>query len=126
MKDVRPIEMNDGKTVYVKEPSQPGLETKLTALFERLPELCYTMVSGNAPGERIGIIKRGESGYYLTDFDSKTTSKEIVEECVAEFNKRLGVKPSQVEAMEIGSMFGWDVPGADPDKFKNLDEMEKT
>lgn len=83
-----------------------------------LPELCYIKVRGSDPGKRIGIIKYGETGYYLTDFDSQIMSDEIVESCVAEFNKRLGVTPAQRDAMEVGSMFGWDVPGADPKKYE--------
>lgn len=30
------------------------------------------------------------------------------------FNARHGITAAQVEAMMIGSVFGWDVPGADP------------
>jgi len=120
--DLRPIEMDDGSMAFVKEPSRPGLNGKLKERFERLPEFCYSVIAGNAPGKRIGIIKRGEAGYYLTDFDSPTAPKDLIEQVVAEQNRKMGVKPSQVEAMEIGSCFGWDVPGADPEKYKNLDE----
>ncbi|MBQ7300964.1 MAG: hypothetical protein IJW77_14110, partial [Clostridia bacterium] len=38
---------------------------------------------------------------------------------VLEMNRELGVTRPQMEAMKVGSMFGWDVPGADP---KNYDE----
>jgi hypothetical protein len=28
-----------------------------------------------------------------------------------------GVTPAQIEAMMVGSMFGWHVPGANPDRY---------
>ena len=37
---------------------------------------------------------------------------------VDDFNNTRGITPAQVLAMEIGSMFGWDVPGADPDYWQ--------
>ena len=33
-------------------------------------------------------------------------------------NERLGVDMWQRKAMEIGSMCGWDVPGADPANYQ--------
>lgn len=83
--------------------------------LDKLPELCYTFVGGNSPGERIGIIKRGESGYYAVDFDSPTATESIVRDVVRQLNSKMGVTPAQELAMSIGSMCGWDVPGADPD-----------
>jgi hypothetical protein len=38
------------------------------------PEFCYVVVPGAAPGKRIGIVKRGKKGYYLTNFDSPKAS----------------------------------------------------
>ena len=37
-----------------------------------------------------------------------------------EQNRKLGVTPAQEEAMKIGSMCGWDVPGADPDHCMDI------
>jgi len=39
-----------------------------------------------------------------------------------EMNRELGITPAQAEAMKVGSMFGWNVPGADP---KNYDANGK-
>ena len=41
---------------------------------------------------------------------------------VKEINREIGVTPAQAEAMKVGSMFGWNVPGADP---KSYDEKGK-
>lgn len=31
--------------------------------------LCYVFVNGNKAGERVGIVKFGEGGYYLAEVD---------------------------------------------------------
>lgn len=75
-------------------------------ILQKLPEVCVTLDA--VTGETI-LIKRGVSGYYpLPGRDADA------------FNKRHGVTKAQVMAMEIGSMFGWDVPGADPDTHVDL------
>ncbi|UGY15203.1 hypothetical protein HAP48_0042880 [Bradyrhizobium septentrionale] len=76
------------------------------------PELCYVVVPGNEPGNRIGIVKRGEAGYYLTDFDNDEVPMSAVEEAVDELNDRLGVTAEEAMRMKSGSMFGWDTPAA--------------
>jgi hypothetical protein len=74
---------------------------------------CYIVVPGAEPGKRIGIVKQGEVGYYLTDYDN-VPSMSLVEitGMVEQFNLKLGVDAKTADAMLIGSMFGWDVPGA--------------
>ena len=82
-------------------------------LAEGLPELCFSVLPGT--GELI-CIKRGESGYYPSDWntDDPAHNREI-----ADYNnERLGVTPAQEKAMKTGSMFGWGVPGADPGYYK--------
>lgn len=77
-----------------------------------MSDFCYVVVPGAQPGKRIGIVKRGESGYWLTDFDRAEHSEQLVESAVTAMNSKRGISPEQSEAMLIGSMFGWDVPGA--------------
>lgn len=79
-----------------------------------LPDTCYSYL--RTTGEVI-IIVRGESGYYPTSFSSD--DKEFNKQLVDEYNPKRGITKAQVAAMEAGSMFGWDVPGADP---RNYDE----
>jgi hypothetical protein len=65
-----------------------------------IPAICYSrLLEDDSPI----MIKRGETGYWPApgiDVDAE--------------NERLGVTPNQREAMTMGSMFGWGVPGAIP------------
>jgi len=69
--------------------------------FDRLPRECAARL---AMDDSPILIKRGESGYFplapATDVDK--------------FNADRGITEAQVNAMEAGSMFGWECPGADP------------
>ena len=81
-------------------------------LADGLPELCYSVHEGT--GELI-VIQRGEVGYYRTDYS--TEDKEQNVELADRLNEKLGVDMWQRQAMEVGSICGWDVPGADPAKY---------
>ena len=86
----------------------------ITPLRSSLPEQCYSALLDTGA---VVILKRGETGYYKTDipFQDKESAKQLV----AEYNTKLGVTKAQSEAMKAGSMFGFEVPSADP---KNYDE----
>lgn len=85
-------------------------------IFTRLPELCYSVL--NTTNEII-VVKRGETGYYRTDYEPAKDRKAAEEWCDL-LNEQLGVTKPQRKAMEVGSMWGWDVPGANPDCYMNL------
>lgn len=71
-------------------------------MLKALPEMCMArLMSDNSPI----LIKRGQVGYrpYNKDPD--------------EFNRVVGITPAQREAMVAGSMFGFDVPGANPENY---------
>ena len=76
---------------------------------EGLPEMCYSVLPST--GELI-CIKRGESGYYPSG--SNVMNFESNKNMANYLNEQLKVSAAQRTAMEIGSMYGWHVPGADP------------
>lgn len=116
----REIEVGDG-TLYVHlwQPEDWDIQTEeeqfTPKLAEGLPEMCFSLLPGS--GQLI-CIKRGESGYYPSDWstDDAHENRRIADEQ----NAHLGVSPAQEEAMKIGSMCGWDVPGADPANCQDI------
>ena len=89
-----------------KNPSQSNLS-------EGLPELCFSTLL--TTGQLI-CIKRGETGYYPSDWDTGDKEKNV--ELADQLNEEMGVTMWQRKAMEVGSMCGWDVPGADPKAYE--------
>lgn len=77
-----------------------------------LPEFCLVFIPEGGPGKYVGAVRRGEMGYSPTTYD--VPDPEKAQELVAHVNRRLGVTDLQAQCMHNGSMFGWDVPGADP------------
>lgn len=55
-------------------------------------------------------VKRGEPGFH--PIHTKLSADEL--------NEAAGVTAAQREAMHMGSMMGWDVPGADPKSWTKL------
>lgn len=77
-----------------------------------LPDTCFATLPGT--GDLI-ILKRGETGYYRSDWNTSDVDEN---RSIAEIhNQRRGITPAQVEAMKVGSMFGFHVSGADPQVY---------
>jgi len=78
--------------------------TEPADLAHNLPEMCATYCLSTR--EPI-VIKRGESGHWPLP-DGMTVER---------INAVFRASPAHVAAMLAGSMFGWDVPGADPTRY---------
>lgn len=83
-------------------------------LRSTLPEQCYIFVQTE---NCVGIVKKGESGFYRTEIQGGKPSETNA--IANKMNEKLGISKGQTEAMKAGSMFGWGAPAADP---KNYDE----
>lgn len=81
-----------------------------------LPTLCFVCIPERGPGDYVAAIRRGESGCYATTYGTNDLAE--AKNLVALLNARLGVTPTQAECMLVGSMFGWDTPGANPSHFQ--------
>ncbi len=77
-----------------------------------LPEQCYIFVESK---NIIAIVKKGCEGYYPTDLGTDDAEKN--KELVKLMNTKNNILPNQVEAMMAGSLFGWNVPGANPKNY---------
>ena len=115
----REISVPDGHEIYAhlwqweNWSIQTEQECFSPRLADGLPELCFSVLPST--GELI-CIKRGESGYYPSDWS--TTDPVQNRDLADENNERLGVTKAQEEAMKVGSMVGWGVPGSDPAAYE--------
>lgn len=72
---------------------------------------CYTVVLGMPAGQNIGIVRQGESGYYKTDYNFGVG--EYAERAVRMLNESRDISKEVQLALELGSMFGFDIPACD-------------
>jgi hypothetical protein len=83
----------------------------VTAMMETLsvlPDCCAAWLLSE---DCAALIHKGTAGYSIAvDLDSK--------DAVDEYNESFGIDKDTVNAMLVGSMFGWDVPGANPAAYK--------
>lgn len=78
-----------------------------------LPEKCFSLLQTS---EEMIAITRGESGYVPTGMHSVSAGSSMRSR-VDKANMELGVTKAQEAAMLAGSMFGWDVPAANPENY---------
>ena len=110
----------DGGEIYVHLWSfdndwsiQTEQERFAPKIAEGLPEMCFSVLG--TTGELI-CLKRGVTGYFPSEYSVDDKEKNI--ELADRYNEKLGVTMWQRQAMEVGSLCGWDVPGADPAKYQ--------
>ena len=89
-----------------------SLNYAVIPLRASLPDRAYVFIETNPD---IGIVVKGEIGYYRTEITVPTRDERRA--MVDELNEKLGVTKAQAEAMKSGSMYGWHVPSADPRSY---------
>ena len=85
--------------------------------YHALPATAYVFLEGADSGHRIGAVKRGVRGYWRTTIDQPDWSAEEARDEVRRLNALLKISPLLQECMLAGSMFGFDVPAADPASY---------
>lgn len=114
----REIQVEDSELyVHLWNPDNWSIQTETECftpkLAEGLPELCWSILPGEG---RLICIKRGERGYYPSDWETGDSEQNRK---IADYsNQKRGITKAQEEAMLCGSMHGWDVPGADPKAYE--------
>ena len=84
----------------------------------RLPDLCWSVHP--VDGTMI-CLQKGESGYTVSDWN--TDDPDHNRKLATYRNQKRGITPEQEEAMLTGSLFGWEVPGADPRQHSHQPEV---
>ena len=77
-----------------------------------LPRTCFSVTPGDG---KLVIIKRDIEGYSPSDLerDDPEENRRIANH----YNQGWEINPAQVMAMPVGAMFGFDVPGANPQSY---------
>ena len=73
---------------------------------------CFCFAEYELEPGKIIMLKYGMSGYCETEYTGDPM----------DYNKAINVTESQMKAMVCGSMFGWDVPGANPEFYEELEK----
>ncbi|MDR0851745.1 MAG: hypothetical protein LBN36_04570 [Clostridiales Family XIII bacterium] len=113
-------EYNAGTDAYEKTPLK-RIGELLFDYEHTLPELCY---SASTESNEIIILKRGETGYYKTDWDPVKDYDTAIA-IAKRKNDRMGITPEQYDAMVFGSMLGFGEPEETPEEQSAVqDEQE--
>ena len=109
--------------IYLERCDTPvdQLEKKTGIQFP-LPASCMAVLTST--GDLVNI-RRGMTGYYPSDWNVPGDRKWN-EETAAFNNAQYELTKAQCAAMVCGSMFGWDVPGADPAMYDENDLFRST
>ena len=82
-------------------------------MYDGLPDACLTLRPSD--GSLI-YIECGENGYHTSNWDAGDPAKN--RRIADDYNQKRGITKAQEEAMLNGSLFGWDVPAADPKRYE--------
>jgi hypothetical protein len=93
------------RTPIPRQPTHPGL-----------PDLCYVDVSSfYIEGVSVALLQRGVTGYRAVPLKDMKGATPVA--YVDHMNTSIGVTAAQREAMFLGALIGWQIPGASPDAY---------
>ncbi len=92
-----------------------NMKPKLLTNLQKLPETCAIF---NSMTNKPIILMAGEVGYY----DGVHLGDAVG---VTAYNRVHKADAAQIAAMEFGSHFGWHIPAADPDLYREDPKMKK-
>ncbi len=84
------------------------------------PKCCYSVIPSSGQFIR---IDRHESNFTIMKKYDKHVFGEEAKALANELNKAAGISHAVRNAMEHGSMFGWDTLGADPESEWNKESV---
>lgn len=92
------------------------MDTGYPNMAERLAKFPTRIAStlGTNPSLIIALVP-GIGGYHPV---RQCATPEEAERLATALNARWGADEAQRQAADVGSMFGWHVPGADPDMWR--------
>jgi len=79
---------------------------------EKLPDICMSTLPSD--GSLI-VVRHQERGYKAADISTEDAAENKY--LAMYINDLMGVTPAQEAAMVAGSMFGWNVPAANPTNY---------
>ena len=85
----------------------------------KLPDMCWSV--NEADGSLI-CIKQGESGFFPSKWS--TCDADTNRRLADYYNQKHGITKAQEQAMSVGSMFGWNVPGVNPKLYEGHQSPE--
>lgn len=95
------------------QPLTPADRVKAAANMAKLPPVAFARHPQKI--HMLALIKRGQMGFI--EVDAMADPHEL--------NRVLGVTPAQASAMKTGSIFGFHVPLADPDRYDEAGELKR-
>ena len=90
-----------------------------TSGIHELPESCYVVIAGLAPGGNVAIARRGRLGVEVTSMNFG--NEKMARAAVRVVNQANGVSAAVERTMLAGAMFGWDRERAEPAFLKDFD-----
>ena len=96
------------------DPSLKGAPAGIKEMYasrHNLPETCFCALK---EVNMVLLTKYGESGYCPVENIPEGMGAE---EYADTLNQMMGVSKAQQTAMLYGSMFGWDIPAARPERY---------